>query len=378
MESNPVGANLARLRVDRGLTQAALAERAGVSRVAVGQAERGDVVPRTRTLLDLARALGTTFGDLVTPVRPLRSVRFRAQARMKGREQVLAEVSKWLDSYRMLERMLDDRRPFGFASVVRRRGDAEPEAVARKARRAIAIDGDTPIPDICWLLDDHGVKVHLMDKKRESFFGLSVGPNDGGPAVVVNTWNRISVERWIFTAAHELGHLLLHSDQYDPEATEHPDSSEKEADRFAGEFLMPEAAFARAWDATLGRSFVTRVLGVKRMFRVSYRTVLYRLVATHRATRDVWQFFQVEHQRRFGRTLRVADEPQPLTESDFAWRWRRKDEPAGLTEHDFLGDRLRRMVRLALERDLLSLGRAAEVMGMHLEDVREWVVEWAQ
>jgi hypothetical protein len=33
--------------------------------------------------------------------------------------------------------------------------------------------------------------------------------SDGGPAVVVNVWGRLSVERWIFTAAHELGHLMI-------------------------------------------------------------------------------------------------------------------------------------------------------------------------
>lgn len=46
----------------------------------------------------------------------------------------------------------------------------------------------------------------------DGFFGLSIGPTDRGPLVVVNVWGRISVERWILTAAHELGHLLLHPD----------------------------------------------------------------------------------------------------------------------------------------------------------------------
>jgi len=33
-------------------------------------------------------------------------------------------------------------------------------------------------------------------------------------------WERLSVERWIFTAAHELGHLLLHLDAYDVSKTD--------------------------------------------------------------------------------------------------------------------------------------------------------------
>ena len=81
---------------------------------------------------------------------------------------------------------------------------------ARAARRVVGLGPEEPVHDICGLLEENGVKLLLLETKRDSFFGLSVGAGDGGPAVVVNTWDRISVERWIFTAAHELGHLLLH------------------------------------------------------------------------------------------------------------------------------------------------------------------------
>lgn len=384
MSKKVVGANLARLRLDRDLSQAALAERAGVSRVAVGQIERGTVVPRTRTLIALAEALRTNLGDLVTPVRPLRSVRFRAQRRLKGRAQILAEVSKWLDAYRMLERGGRDTRRFRFGPARPTGRRPDPETVARAARKAIGLDPRAPIPDICWQLDRGGVKVLRVNKARDSFFGLSVGQEDGGPAVVVNTWERISVERWIFTAAHELGHILLHSDQFDPEVPSAADPAdreaerraEKEADRFAGEFLMPQAAFGPAWDTAPEPSLVLRVLRLKRIFRVSYRTVLYRLVATRRETKEVWRTFQIQHQRRFGRTLRKTDEPAALTESDFAWKWRRSEEPAGLTEHDFAGDRMWRLLRKALEERRVSVSWAAEVMGIHLEEMREWVHGW--
>lgn len=375
---NAIPANLARLRLDRGLTQAALAEKAGLSRVAVGQIERGDVLPRMRTLLDLARALGATLGDLVTPVRRLRSARFRAPARLHGREQILAEVSKWLDAYRMLEADLEEAREFGFEALCARPGRRDPAATARAARKTAGLRPEAPIPGMCQLLETNGVKVLLMDKKRKSFFGLSVGSEDGGPAVVVNTWDRISVERWIFTAAHELGHLLLHADEYDTERTEHPKEAEEEADAFASEFLMPESAFARAWDATAQQPLLARVLRVKRIFGVSYQSVLYRLVATGRKEKTVWGHFQVQHRRRFGRTLGRTDEPEALEKSAFAWDWRRADEPAALSEHDFLGDRLRYLVRRALEEDLISMGRAAEILGMRLVQTREWVLEWAK
>ena len=377
VEESCVPANVARLRLDRGLTQAQLAEKAGLSRVAVGKIERGVVYPRTLTLHDLARALEVPVGELLTRVRPLRSVRFRARARLHGREQILAEVSKWLDAYRMLEGELGDAREFRFRPAGIRGRRPTPGAAARSARRAAGLPPQAPVTDICQLLEECGVKVLLLDKKRDSFFGLSVGQADGGPAVVVNAWNRISVERWIFTAAHELGHLLLHSDQYRTEVTEHPVDAETEADAFAAEFLMPASSFGPAWEATAGHPLLSRVLRVKRVFGVSYQSVLRRLVDTEREPRSVWMTFQVEHERRFGRTLRRTDEPQGLAESGFAPEWRRAQEPAALTEHDFLGSRMRHLVRRALEDSLITMSRAAEILGMRLEPTREWVRKWA-
>lgn len=372
-----VPANVARLRLDRGLTQAQLAEKAGLSRVAVGKIERGVVYPRTLTLHDLARALEVPVGELLTRVRPLRSVRFRARARLHGREQILAEVSKWLDAYRILEGELGDAREFRFRPASARGRRPTPDAAARTARRTAGLTPQAPVTDICQLLEECGVKVLLLDKKRDSFFGLSVGPEDGGPAVVVNAWNRISVERWIFTAAHELGHLLLHSDQYRTEVTEHPVDAETEADAFAAEFLMPASSFGPAWEATAGHPLLSRVLRVKRVFGVSYQSVLRRLVDTEREPKSVWMTFQVEHERRFGRTLRRTDEPQGLAESGFAPEWRRAQEPAALTQHDFLGSRMRHLVRRALEDGLITMSRAAEILGMRLEPTREWVRKWA-
>ena len=375
---NRIGANLARLRLDRGLTQEALAEKAGLSRFAVGQIERGYGLPRMKTLLCLAQALGATLGDLTTPVRRLRSARFRAPARPHGREQILAEVSMWLDAYRSLETDLGEAREFRFEALRARRGCRDPVAAARAARRVADLRPEAPIAGMCPLLEANGVKVMVMGKKRRSFFGLSVGSEDGGPAVVVNAWERTSVERWIFTAARELGHLVLHPDEYDTERTEHSEAAEKEADAFADEFLMSESAFARTWDATAPQPLLARVLRVKRIFGVRHRSVLHRLVATGREEKTVCREFQAQHRTRFGRPPGRTDESEMIEKSAFAWDWLRASEPAPLSEHDFLGDRPRHLVRRALEEDLISTSRAAEILGMRLVATREWIREWAR
>ena len=375
MAGEHIARNVARLRLDRGLTQENLAERAGISRIALGRIERGAVVPRARSLAALGRALQVPVGDLMSPVRPLETVRFRASVRVLGRVRILAEVSKWLEAYSQIESDLGELCAFRFRPVGSRPGS--PAETAKAAREAIGIGQEEPVRDICGLLEENGVKLLLLDKKSDSFFGLSVGEADGGPAVVVNTWDRISVERWIFTAVHELGHLLLHPAEYERDATEPSLAAEREADVFASRFLMPETAFAPRWEETRGHPLLVRVLKVKRIFRVSYKTVLFRLVESGRETPDIWRAFQRQHLDRFGKTLRRTQEPRALDKSEFAWNWRRSGEPDGLSRHDFVENRLSRLVRQALEQGHLSMGRAAEILGLTREEMRSQAREWA-
>ena len=140
---------------------------------------------------------------------------------------------------------------------------------------------------------------------------------------------------------------------------------------------MPEEAFARSWDHTRGHALLVRVLKVKRFFRVSYKTVLYRLVESGREESDVWRTFQRQHRTYFGKTLRKTDEPKALRKSEFAWNWNRSGEPDGLSMHDFVEDRLSRLVRLALEDGHISLGRAAEILEISREGMRERARGWA-
>ena len=374
-EKSCVGANVARLRAARRLTQQQIADRAMMTRVAVSQIERGAVSPRASTVTALAKALDVPLGDLMTPVSRLEGVRFRAGKRMRAREHVLARVAGWLEGYADLENALDERRTCKFAGIP---SGMDPQEAARAARRAVGLDYADPVRDICGLLEENGVKVLLYPTQRESVFGLSVSVRGGGPAVVVNTWDRISVERWIFTAAHELGHLLLHPDEFRREVSNESSAAEREADAFAGEFLMPEVAFDGEWAETWGHPLVDRVLKVKRIFRVSYKTVLHRLVETGRETGRVWSAFQAQHRAWFGKTLARREEPQALEESEFAWNWRRAGEPAGLSSHDFMEDRLWRLIRKAVENGHISLARAAEIAGLDREHMRQRARAWSQ
>jgi len=384
MAEEVIGRNLLRIRRARGLTQEELASRAGLSRVGYRNIESGKSLPRVETLRALASALETPLRDLVFPVQGLACVRFRSSGRLNSREQILAQVSQWLEDFNELEGALGDRVPFGLADFIPPQG-ASPLERARLAagavRSTLGIGDKEPIRDICGLLEARGIKVFSVRLAAKDFFGLSVGVGGSGPAIVVNTWERISVERWIFTAAHELGHLVLHHDDYDVAQLGEEKSHEQEANVFASHFLMPDSVFWKEWGETAGLPLVDRVLKVKRIFRVSYRTVLYRVSERVGPGVNVWLLFQNEHRRSVGRTLLRVEEPEALVANTYQASFpesTRAGEPDVLSPRDFKGDRLSRLVRRGVEEGGISMARGAEILRLPLQDMRHLAGTWVR
>lgn len=363
----PYAANILRIRTSLGLTQQQVADEAGISRVAYRDIETGQTSsPRVGNLQSIAAALGVGLQELLVEPPTLATARFRS-AKVVGqkdrarRDRVVADVARWIRDFGELEKLVGEGTPWKLHAVAQEVQNLpakdRPLQAAKLAREALKL-GDEPVRDICGLLESAGVKVLPLDIDLEALFGLSVAQADGGPAVVVNTADGISVERQIFSAAHELGHLLLHPGAYDVVKVAEDDAEEKQADSFAAHFLMPTAAFDKEWKETYGLPFVERVLHIKRLFRVSYKTVLYRLIEMKVVSNQVWQRFNFEYKRRYNKSLGRRDEPFPLATVDF------------------VEDRLCRMVRKAVESQTISLSRAAEILRVDLKEMRERVASW--
>lgn len=138
------------------------------------------------------------------------------------------------------------------------------------------------------MLESCGIKILTFPYSSNAFNGLSVGENDKGPAIIINTWERISIDRQIFSTAHELGRLLMHLSDYDGKVRSEDKAQELEADLFAGYFLIPEQGFDSEWEETAGMFFIERVMKIKRIFKVSYKTVLYRLKQKGIVDDQIW------------------------------------------------------------------------------------------
>ena len=381
MDNMIIGNNLRRIRKDKKLSQDQIAEMAGISRIAYRNIETGSSAPKVSTLQSLAAALDIKLADLLTSVKVLKHVRYRSYKRMNRRDSILIGVGKWLDEYNYLEDLLEQKEPYLFAGFPEQIphdliGIARAKQAAQLARQALGLNGSDSIRDIAGLIEDNGIKLYPIKLVSDGFFGLSVSEYDGGPAIIVNVWERISVERWIFSAAHELGHLLLHLDSYDVDQIAEDTNQEVEASVFASNFLMPEEPFQSEWQETAGLDLVDRVFKLKSIFNVSYKTVLYRL--SEQLGNEIWSRFYMAFTHKYGYSLKKSDEPMAIQPSCFYGdpEILRANEPEAISHRHFVEDRLSRLVRLAVESEKITLSRGAEILGYDLIKMREIVSSW--
>ena len=102
----------------------------------------------------------------------------------------------------------------------------------------------SPANDLCGLLAWSPLASRSIPS-RSRLLWLQRQEGGRGPAIIFNnTWNKLSVESWVFGAAPELGHLLLHGDPYDVGKV--PGNGEEEddgADAFSSHLLQPDLVF---------------------------------------------------------------------------------------------------------------------------------------
>jgi hypothetical protein len=143
---------------------------------------------------------------------------------------------------------------------------------------------------------------------------------------------------------------------------------------------MPEQQFEKEWSEARGMSFVERVLKVKRIFRVSWKTVVYRAASRSDDSSKVWAQFYAAYKRSTGKPLKAADEPNALAPGAFSPTAmavaRAADEPDHLLPSDFAEDRLVRLVRKGVEGGVISLNRAADMLDKDLRSMRQLAAEW--
>jgi len=356
-----IGDNVRRHMKIRGLTIPQLSAKMGLGTAALSNLLNGKAEPKSSTLIKLAEGLDVPFDELLADAPKLKSLRFRTAKTLSGREkaerdQIRHDTALWLANYTALEKSIKDESTYLLPSLF----GISPIDAAAKLREELDLDPLSPIHDIATLMEQSGIRLRIRPFGFKKTFGLSVGQADGGPAIIVNCETGISIERQIFTIAHELGHLVLHKDSYVATQEEETDCEEDEANAFAGHFLVPDQGLQATWEELRGLHWIDAVLRVKKEYKVSYRTILYRLKDIYPVLRErqLDRDFAIQYNERFNHNLKDYYEPEALSVSD-------------LVESRFLG-----LVRKALEAEAITMSRAAEMLDIGLDEMRKRATEW--
>jgi len=143
----------------------------------------------------------------------------------------------------------------------------EVEQGAERAEEQHEPAGVAPLGNLVRLLEAHGARVYSLAADCAAVDAFSFVWRQT-PYVLLNTAK--SGERGRFDAAHELGHLVLHSEHRVP----HGPDAEQEANRFAAAFLMPRASVLAHGLPDAG---IDRILTTKQTWRVAAMALTHRL-----------------------------------------------------------------------------------------------------
>lgn len=274
---SPERLKLARQRL--GLTLTALAEKSGVSPRSLTNFETGDRPPSEESIAKLADALSVPpsfFEREPLDAVPADAASFRKLSKTTAtrRDAVLAAASLTVEFYEHIA----SRFTLPGADIPTL-DKLEPEQAAELVRRRWNL-GDRPISNLVHLLESKGVRIAAL-RHEYSDIDAFCFIRDGTPYVFLNTSK--SGERQRFDAAHELGHLVLHSDiEMDPSTSK---EREAEANRFAAAFLMPKSAVLAQ---SMRAASLDRVLTARSYWRVSAMALTHRLQELHLLNK--WQY----------------------------------------------------------------------------------------
>lgn len=273
-------ARLTQARRINKMSKTELHRKVGVSAAAIGQYERGEVRPRADTVSALADALGFPAGffaigrprvqvDIAeASFRRLRSTSVTQQQQATAYVEQAWELACYLEeSVEFQEVDLPGWACTDSDNV------PDPVTAAQALRRHWAL-GYEPIRHLIYQLEHHGILTvffsmkqdgNLDEKSRIDAFSTTALPR---PMIVLTPDKANDVMRHRFSAAHELGHIVLHHGRQGTDS-----QLERQADMFAAEFLTPRDVIVSELPTRVN---FNRYEEMSRRWGVSVASLLYR------------------------------------------------------------------------------------------------------
>jgi Zn-dependent peptidase ImmA (M78 family)/DNA-binding XRE family transcriptional regulator len=289
-DGGPLGARLRAAREARGLTQAQAAAELQVSRPLLIAMEKGSRQVQPGELIKLARFYGKPVSDLLRPTEPPVAIGARFRAALASAPEtdnlpeLIARLEELADNYLDLLRRAAAEPP-GQYPPVRRIDHLDPaqagEDLASEERNRLGI-GDGPIQRLREVLEiDVGLRI-FIEPLPSRVAGLFVYVEPLGGCIALNANHPSERRRW--TLAHEYAHFLVSRDRAEVTLVSHrrqAPESERFADAFAANFLMPRSGLSRRFNelkrSNAGPITAAALVQLAHAYRVSVQALTLRL-----------------------------------------------------------------------------------------------------
>ncbi|GAA2476128.1 ImmA/IrrE family metallo-endopeptidase [Actinocorallia cavernae] len=193
-----------------------------------------------------------------------------------------------------------------------------------------------PVPNVVEVLETAGALLVARDLQARELDAVSQWPHGERPLFLLNS--TAPADRYCFSLAHELGHIVMHTEPGDGRL------QEQQADEFAAEFLMPHEDIVTELRP---RMDLQRLMELKRRWRVSMAALARRAKSLGVLTEWQYRSLMVEMSALGYRTT------EPVT---FEF-----ETPRHLAE----------VVTRLRQQHNLDLSQAAHLVGLELEEFTE-------
>lgn len=173
--------------------------------------------------------------------------------------------------------------------------DGDVDEIANALRQRWSVPRG-PIADLTTLVEDAGVLIVSFDFGSPLIDGFCQHGGDGLPPFVFMN-SQQPKDRYRFSLAHELGHLVMHR-------TPNP-HQEIEANRFASEFLMPTRDIRHDFD----NLSITKFMDLKLYWGTSMQALMYKAWQIGELSDRMYKYYVIEMSKRGFRKNEPVDVP---------------------------------------------------------------------
>jgi Zn-dependent peptidase ImmA (M78 family) len=307
-----IGERLTEAREARGImTKSALADLLDISVMSVSQYENNVCKPRAEMVTRIAQQVRVKEAFFFKPLpnKIISPIFWRSRHSATKASRVVAErkmnwakaiADEYLKTYLDLPALnIPKREELSVPADPKSLTDDDIEAIALRLRSFWEL-GTLPIADLTALLESNGILITYGDLDSAKLDAFStVSEIDGSFHVFLGT-DKTTAVRSRFDAAHEFGHLILHSHltrKYldDKEKNKKHSLVERQAYRFASAFLMPAESFmADVWMTSL-----EALLSLKDRWKVSVGAMLMRCTQLGIVSEDHAPRLWISYNRRW-------------------------------------------------------------------------------